>query len=143
MKTVFVLFCPLGSKICAHCLAKWFHPKILRDTKEWHLDITVGVFMYKMPTTKVSCSGFFIDYTNVLSWKVILMVRNISIKHTNDLSVHEWSKIYNLCQHSQRSFHLKDHLNVQYNYGQYFLFSSRKKLLRNLTLYECVVFVFR
>ena len=62
-------------------------------------------------------------------------MENISIKHTNDLSVHEWSKIYNLCQHSQRSFHLKDHLNVQYNYGQYFLFSSRKKPLRNLTLY--------
>ena len=50
MKTVFVLFCPLGSKICAHCLAKWFYPKILRDTKEWHLDITVGLFMYKVPT---------------------------------------------------------------------------------------------
>ena len=57
------------------------------------------------------------------------------MKYTNDSTLHEWSKIYNLCQHSQRSFHLKDHLNVQYNYGQYFLFSSRKKLLRNLTLY--------
>ena len=136
MKTVFVLFCPLGSKICAHCLAKWFHPKILRDSKEWYFDITVGVFMYKIPSRNI-------DYTNILSWKVILMVRKYLYKAYTWFERTWVVKDIQFVSALSKVFHLKDHLNVQYNYGQYFLFSSRKKLLRNLTLYECVVFVFR